>query len=243
MIKSNKNLDINEINKFSDNAKEWWNEKGPYHSLHKLNFIRLVYIKNTLENHFKRKNLTHPLKDLSILDVGCGGGLICEPLRRLGAIPVGVDPSAENISVAKEHAACFGLEILYIASSLEDLNDQKTYDVVLALEVLEHVPNPKEFLLRCFEKTNPGGLCIVATLNRTLQSYLQGIIAAEHILKWVPKGTHQWSKFLKPSELYHLFKDAGFKDASFQGVSFLPLKNDWILSKTLEINYMGYAIK
>ena len=243
MIKPNNNIDLNEVKKFSDNAQDWWNETGSYQSLHKLNMIRLSYLKSLLMQHFHKKPDALPLKNLTILDVGCGGGLVCEPLSRLGASVTGIDPSPENTSIAKDHARHFGLDILYSTCTLEDLQDQKTYDVVLALEVLEHIPNPADFLALCFEKTSPGGLCIVATLNQTLRSYLEGIIAAEYVLKWLPKGTHHWSNFLKPAELFHLFKKAGFQDASFKGVHFSPLKNEWSLSDTLEINYMGYAIK
>ncbi len=243
MIKSN-NIDIHEIKKFSDNAHTWWDEGGPYQALHKLNIIRLSYLKTILARHFHQTEKDLPLKDLKILDIGCGGGLVAEPLCRLGAQVTAIDPSPENILIAKEHAKHFGLsDIFYSTSTLEDFNDHKTYDVVLALEVLEHTPNPGAFLTACFEKTAPGGLCIVATLNRTLRSYLEGIIAAEHILKWLPKGTHHWSNFLKPSELYHLFRNAGFQNVSFQGISFSLLKNEWELSDTLQINYMAYAIK
>lgn len=244
MIKPTNNLNLNEVQKFSDNAQEWWNESGPYQSLHKINIARLSYIKELLITHFKLdQNSPLPLSDLSILDVGCGGGLISEPLSRLGASVTGVDPSPENISIAKDHAAQFALDILYSSCTLEDLKDQRTYQVVLALEVLEHVPNPEAFLSLCFEKTAPGGLCIIATFNRTLKSYLEGIIAAEYILKWVPKGTHHWSHFLKPAELYHLLKKVGFQDVSFKGLNFSILKNEWALSDTLEVNYMGYALK
>lgn len=243
MIKPNNNIDLNEVQKFSDNAQEWWNESGPYHSLHKINITRLSYIQNLLVQHFGLENKTPSLKNLNILDVGCGGGLIAEPLSRLGASVMGIDPSDENISIAKEHASTFGLDILYSPCSLEDLKDQRTYDVVLALEVLEHVPNPEAFVSLCSEKVAPGGIFIIATLNRTLRSYLEGIIAAEYVLKWVPKGTHSWSHFLKPAELYHLLKKSGFQDVSFKGVHFSVLKNEWTLSDTLEVNYMGYATK
>lgn len=244
MIHPHKNINLHEVKKFSENAHEWWNETGPYQPLHQLNILRISYLKKLFMQHFHQSSgSSFPLKDLEILDVGCGGGLIAEPLSRLGARVTGIDPSSENISIAKDHAAQFGLDILYSSCLLEDFNDNKTYPVVLALEVLEHVPNPAAFIAAAAEKTAPGGLCVVATLNRTWRSYLQGIVGAEHILQWVPKGTHQWSKFLKPAELYHHFKNAGFQDVSCQGVTFSPMKNDWVLSDTLEVNYMAYAVK
>ena len=243
MIHPHKDINLDEVQKFAANAHEWWNEMGPYQPLHKLNIIRISYLKDLLIQHFKQKKGPTPLKNLEILDIGCGGGLVAEPLCRLGAHVTGIDPSPENIMVAKEHASLFGLDILYSACSVEELKDNKTYQIVLALEVLEHTPNPAQFIAAMAEKVAPGGLCIVATLNRTWRSYLQGIVAAEHILQWVPKGTHNWSKFLKPAELYHHFMNSGFQEVSCQGLTFSPLKNDWFLSDTLEVNYMAYAVK
>ncbi|MFN7662290.1 MAG: bifunctional 2-polyprenyl-6-hydroxyphenol methylase/3-demethylubiquinol 3-O-methyltransferase UbiG [Alphaproteobacteria bacterium] len=243
MITPHKNMHIHEVEKFENLAHQWWDESGPYQSLHALNFVRLGYIRNLLLSYFKLTPSKTPLKNLHILDIGCGGGLMAEPLCRLGASVTAIDPGKENIATAKAHAHHFGLNIFYSQSTLEDFNDHKTYDVLLALEVLEHIPNPQAFLKECLQKTKPQGLCIVATLNRTWRSYLQGIIAAERLLKWVPQGTHQWSSFLKPSELYHHFSNAGFSDVKFQGISFSILKNEWVLSDTLEVNYMAYGIQ
>jgi 2-polyprenyl-6-hydroxyphenyl methylase/3-demethylubiquinone-9 3-methyltransferase len=244
MAESKNNLSLQEVEKFSQKSAEWWNESGPYKPLHKLNITRISYIKNILGSHFKRTFGNEiPLKDINVLDVGCGGGLISEPLCRLGASVTGIDPSPENIKVAKEHANNFLLDVQYNSCLIEHLDDRKTYDAVLSLEVLEHVPNPEQFVRTCFEKVSPGGILILSTLNRTLQSYLKGIIAAEYVLKWVPKGTHNWSQFLKPSELHQFLKKTGCSDVSFQGISFSPLKNEWYLSDTLEINYFATAKK
>ncbi|MDC0348836.1 bifunctional 2-polyprenyl-6-hydroxyphenol methylase/3-demethylubiquinol 3-O-methyltransferase UbiG [Alphaproteobacteria bacterium] len=244
MAESKNNLSLQEVEKFSQKSSEWWNESGPYKPLHELNITRVSYIKNILGSHFKRtfENET-PLKKINVLDIGCGGGLISEPLCRLGASVTGIDPSPENIQIAKEHSNAFLLDIRYSNCLIENLDDRKTYDAVLSLEVLEHVPNPEQFVRTCFEKVSPGGILILSTLNRTLQSYLKGIVAAEYILKWVPKGTHSWSQFLKPCELHQLLKKAGCSDVSFQGISFSPLKNEWHLSDTLEINYFATAKK
>ena len=243
---TNKSLFTNakEIEKFSKEAENWWNEAGPFKALHQLNLIRLSFVKHTVCTHFGRPpQVNAPLKDLSILDVGCGGGLVTEPLHRLGATVKGIDPSLENIKIAKEHADTFLLNIPYEATPIENLSLRNTVDVIISLEVLEHLDNPKSFLKECYLRLNPGGIIILSTLNRTIRSYIEGIVSAEYILKWIPKGTHEWQKFLKPSELHRSMRHLGFTDLNFQGLSYSVLKGEWELTDTLEVNYFVTAIK
>jgi 2-polyprenyl-6-hydroxyphenyl methylase/3-demethylubiquinone-9 3-methyltransferase len=233
-----------EIEQFSRHAPDWWDETGPLAPLHRLNPVRLGYIREQAATHFKRKGKT-PLKGLSALDVGCGGGLVTEPLVRLGAKVTGLDASKEAIKVAREHAKLSKLDIMYKESSVEELVEGKTrYDLITALEIAEHVADLDSFLGSVTSLLKPNGLLIMSTLNRTPKSFLLGIVAAEYILKWVPRGTHNWKKFLKPSDIARRFSDNGIELADLTGLVFHPFKGDFELRKDdLAVNYMLTAIK
>jgi 2-polyprenyl-6-hydroxyphenyl methylase/3-demethylubiquinone-9 3-methyltransferase len=242
MSRTNKN---SEIEKFSRDAPRWWDEDGPFKPLHRLNPARMQYIKTQICNHYNLDyNNLKALKDLNILDIGCGGGLVCEPLARLGATVTGIDGDDVAIQIAKDHATQSGLKINYRVATAENIlstdNRQPIteYDIVLALEIIEHIDNPSEFVKTTASLVKPGGIIIFSTLNRTPKSYLLGIVAAEYILRWVPRGTHEWSKFLRPSELAKLTKAQNLEVTDITGLIFNPLKNDFTLSKTdLDVNY------
>lgn len=226
-------IDPAEVAQFGLLADQWWDEKGPFKPLHRLNPVRLRYIRDQIQGHFE----TSTLKNLKILDIGCGGGLVCEPLTRLGAKVTGVDAAAENIAAAKLHAEQAGLKIDYLCDSAENLAAQnKKFDVVLALEIVEHVADVPLFLSACRHLVKKEGLLILSTLNRTAKSFALGIVAAEYILRWVPAGTHDWRKFLKPSEIATHLKDMQISDVT--GLTFQPLTGDFDLSKKdLDVNY------
>ncbi|HQS83758.1 MAG TPA: bifunctional 2-polyprenyl-6-hydroxyphenol methylase/3-demethylubiquinol 3-O-methyltransferase UbiG [Alphaproteobacteria bacterium] len=225
-------LNPSEINHFRKLADHWWEEKGPFSMLHQLNPLRVQYIKNALRGE---------LKGLKILDVGCGGGILAEPLARLGANVTGLDVVLENIEVASRHAEAEGLKIQYKALSLEDYlkTTPSKFDVVLALEVLEHVENPKYFLETCASALKEEGSLFVSTFHRTAKSYLLGIVMAEYVLKWVPKKTHHWTQFLKPSEIYEALREDGFVFEDLVGVTYDLWKSNWKISQDTSVNYMG----
>ncbi len=223
-------VDIKEIQNFSKDSNKWWDENGPFKPLHRLNPVRLRYIKQQICNHFGRDFEGFNSYDgLSILDIGCGGGLVCEPMARLGGMVTGIDADSNAIEVAKDHAAQSGLEIEYLNKSTSDIQGQQ-YDVVLALEIIEHVADADQFVREAIALCKPNGLIIFSTLNRTPQSYALGIIAAEHILRWVPQGTHNWKKFVKPSELARMVRQNGATPKDVTGMVFKPLKNKFTLS-------------
>ncbi len=230
-------VNIKEVENFAKDSSHWWDEEGPFKPLHRLNSERIRYIKSMICEHYARDtDALGALKDLSILDIGCGGGLVCEPLSRLGGKVTGVDADTNAIAVATEHAEQSGLKITYKNGAAEDLKE--TYDVVLALEVIEHVDNVEEFVENCVKLCAKDGLIIFSTLNRTPQSYALGIVAAEHILRWVPRGTHQWKKFLKPSELARMVRKAGAREHNIKGLVFNPVKNEFSLSNSnTAVNY------
>jgi 2-polyprenyl-6-hydroxyphenyl methylase/3-demethylubiquinone-9 3-methyltransferase len=235
-----------EVEQFDSLATQWWDESGPLKPLHRLNPVRLGYLKNQICGHFKRdREGFSPLKGLSLVDVGCGGGLVTEPLCRLGANVTGIDAAAKNIKVAKKHAQEHGLDIQYQATSVEKLAASgKKFDVVTALEIVEHVDDPALFIASCAKLVKKNGLIIFSTLNRTPKSYLLGIIAAEHILRWVPKGTHDWKKFLKPSEIARPLTKEGFEVTDITGLVFDPLARGFRLSETdVDVNYFLMAVK
>lgn len=237
-------IDLKELAKFEKDAAQWWDESGPQKALHRFNLVRTSFVKHLLTTHFgKNSSVCYPLEGLRILDAGCGGGLLTEPLYRLGATVMGIDPVETAIQVAKSHADTFLLNIAYEVASIEILPTDQTYHSIIALEVLEHVNDPQLFLKECYRRLMPGGLLILSTLNRTVRSYIEGIIAAEYILKWVTPGTHQWKKFLKPSELHKALKQTGFMDVNFQGARYQPLKDEWLLSDSLDVNYFAHAIR
>jgi len=231
-------VDQKEIQQFSKDSGQWWDENGPFKPLHRLNPVRLSYIKAQICEHYGRDmNALDAFKGLDILDIGCGGGLVCEPLARLGGNVTGADADAQAIEVACAHADESGLEIAYINGAAEDI--EKQFDVVLALEIIEHVTSPAEFVQNVARLVKPSGLVIFSTLNRNPKSFLLGIVAAEHILKWVPKGTHSWNKFIKPSELSRYARGAGLKPHDVTGLIFNPLKDEFALSKRdLDVNYL-----
>lgn len=235
-------VNTDEIQQFSKDAARWWDETGPFRPLHSLNPVRLGYLKSQICQHFERDETSiTPFSNLEILDVGCGGGLICEPMARMGAHVTGADADPVAIEVAQEHAKASGLDITYKNKPAEEL-DQK-FDVVLALEIIEHIDNPAAFVQSCAKLLKPGGLIIFSTLNRNPQSFVLGVFAAEHILGWVPKGTHSWHKFLRPSELAKMARDAYLNPMDISGMTFNPFKGNFELSKTnVKVNYFLSAI-
>lgn len=228
-----------EIDHFTKDSAKWWDETGPFAPLHKLNPTRLTYLKQQIENRFDS------LKNLDILDIGCGGGLVSEPLTRLGASVTGIDGDAQAIQVAKDHAEQNNLKINYLTGDAEQLlKSKKRFDVVLALEIIEHVSNPESFTALLTQLVKPNGIIIMSTLNRTPQSYALGIVAAEYILGWVPKGTHTWSKFLKPSELNSMLRCHNFGITDITGLTYNPISQNFELSNSkVAVNYFITAQK
>ncbi len=238
-------VDRAEIERFARQAAAWWTPHGPMAALHKLNPVRLAYIRDQTTAHFGRdpKKLDC-LAGLLMLDVGCGGGILSEPLARLGATMVGVDPAEENIEVARAHAADSGLAIDYRATTAEALAEAgESFDVVLAMEVVEHVADVQSFVATCASMVKPHGLMIAATLNRTLKSFALAIIGAEYILRWLPRGTHQWDKFVTPDELERAVEQCGLDVIGERGVIYNPFADRWQLSSDMDVNYMLVAVR
>ena len=233
-------LDPSEVEKFSKIAAEWWNPKGKFGVLHVFNPVRLAYIKEQVCGRLSRDPLERrPFEGLRFLDIGCGGGLLTEPMARLGARITGVDPSEKNIKTATVHAAEMGLEIDYRAATAEDLAAAgETFDVILNMEVIEHVADPQAFTRTCCNLLKPGGLMFVATLNRTLKSFGLAIIGAEYVLGWLPKGTHQWEKFITPAELKGWLGENGVAVKDQSGVTYSPFTGEWRKSRDMDVNYM-----
>ena len=232
-----------EIEKFSRMAEEWWNPQGKFKPLHKFNPIRISYIKNNIIKTLKIKDKIRPLKKVKILDIGCGGGLLSEPMSRLGADVVGIDASEKNIEVAKLHAKKNNLKIKYLCASPETLRTNAKFDIILNMEIIEHVENIDTFLKTCSNLLNKNGIMFVATINKTLKSYLFAIIGAEYILRWLPIGTHDWEKFVKPSELINISKNCKLNLDRIDGVKFNLVKNEWNLSSDKSVNYITQFIK
>ena len=233
-----------EIEKFSKIAEEWWDPNGKFKPLHKFNPIRISYIKENIINTFNLKNKKdNPLSKIKILDVGCGGGLLSEPLSRLGAEVFGIDASDNNIKIAKLHAKKSNLNIKYFCSSPEKFKIKNEFDVILNMEIVEHVEDVDFFLKSCSKLLKKGGIMFVATLNKTLKSYLFAIIGAEYILKWLPIGTHEWEKFVKPDELINFLNKFSLKLTDLKGVKFDLLNNDWKFSSDTSVNYIAKFIK
>jgi 2-polyprenyl-6-hydroxyphenyl methylase/3-demethylubiquinone-9 3-methyltransferase len=239
-------IDAAEVAKFEAMAAEWWDPNGKFKPLHMLNPCRLDYITNQIAAEFDR-DLTgpKPFAGLRLLDIGCGGGLLAEPMARLGAEVVGADAAARNIPVARLHAEQSGLEIDYRHTTAEDLAAAgERFDVVLNMEVVEHVSDPLAYLTACQQLLKPGGLMICSTLNRNPKSYLMAIIGAEHVMRWLPKGTHDWAKFITPDELYGLIRKAGLEPVDRKGMVFNPLGWSWSLSaRDLSCNYVTASVK
>jgi 2-polyprenyl-6-hydroxyphenyl methylase / 3-demethylubiquinone-9 3-methyltransferase len=238
-------IDAEEIRQFDELGDQWWNESGPMAPLHKLNPVRMGYIRRVIRDHYDLPDSIKCLQKLKIADIGCGGGLVAEPLCRMGATVTGVDAGKENIKVAAAHAKRHGLEIEYLATSAEKLAASgKKYDVVTALEIIEHVADVDVFMAALCKIVKPGGLLIMSTLNRTAKSYLLGIVAAEYVLRWLPAGTHDWKKFLKPSELAAHIEAQGLEVTDLRGLIYNPLSRDFSLSKSdIDVNYLLTATK
>jgi len=232
-----------EIEKFSKIAEEWWDPRGKFKPLHKFNPIRISYIKDNIVNSFNLKNTKKPLEDIKILDIGCGGGLLSEPMSRLGAEVYGIDASEKNINVAKLHAKKNDLKINYFCSSPENFKMKIKFDVILNMEIVEHVEDVDFFLKSCSKLLKKNGIMFVATLNKTLKSYLFAILGAEYILRWLPIGTHDWEKFVEPNKLIEILKKNDLSLEKLDGMKFNPLKNEWNLSSDKKINYIAKFIK
>ena len=247
---SSTTIDADDVARFTIIADEWWDEHGKFAPLHRLNPARIGYIRDQITRHCHGTQLPNgqsatPLDNLSLLDVGCGGGLICEPMARLGATVTGIDAGAQNINVAALHAKSTGLAINYCTSSAEDLaNTSAQFDVVLALEIIEHVANPPLFYDALAALVKPGGLLILSTLNRTTKSYLMAIIGAEYVLRWVPRGTHQWKQFIKPSEMASSLTTRQFTITDTTGIVYNPLEQSFAINpRDLDVNYLMVARK
>ena len=232
-----------EIEKFSNMADEWWNPHGKFKPLHKFNPIRIKYIKENIINHFNTKNKNKPLFGINILDIGCGGGLLSEPMCRLGANITGIDASIKNIKTAKFHAKKNGLKINYICSSPEKLKISKKFDVILNMEIVEHVEDISFFLKSCSKLLKKNGLMFVATINKTLKSYVFAIVGAEYVLRWLPIGTHEWEKFVKPEDLKKILAKNNLSLKKIDGMHFNLIKDEWGISKDLSVNYIAKFLK
>jgi 2-polyprenyl-6-hydroxyphenyl methylase/3-demethylubiquinone-9 3-methyltransferase len=238
-------IDAGEVERFSALAAEWWNPNGKFRPLHKFNPVRLAYIRDQVAARFGRDpNAARPFEGLRILDIGCGGGLLCEPMARLGAEVVGVDPSEMNIEVARLHAAESRVEVDYRASTAEALADAgEKFDVILNMEVVEHVADVGLFVARCAEMVKPGGTMFVATINRTFKALGLAIVGAEYLLRWLPRGTHQYDRLVRPGELEKALNDAGMTIIDSTGVTYNPLADRWQRSRDMDVNYMLLAEK
>ena len=234
-----------EVKKFSDLAEQWWDPTGQFKPLHKFNPVRLAYIREQILAHFKRDGLKrYPFEGLKILDIGCGGGLLCEPMARLGATVTGADASERNIAIAKIHAEQSDLDINYLATTSENLAATgEQFDIVLNMEVVEHVADVPLYLKSCADLVKPGGLMFVATINRTAKAYALAIVGAEYVLRWLPKGTHEFKKFLTPEEITSIITRHGMSIKDKTGVSFNPLHDQWKKSRDMAVNYMLLAEK
>jgi 2-polyprenyl-6-hydroxyphenyl methylase/3-demethylubiquinone-9 3-methyltransferase len=236
-------INKNEIEKFSKIAEEWWNPNGKFKPLHNFNPIRIKYIKDNIVKDFNIKSLTEPFKNIKILDIGCGGGLLSEPMRRLGASVVGIDASEKNIEVAKFHAKKSKLKIDYRVASPEKLKTKVKFDVILNMEIVEHVEDINFFIKASSKLLKNNGVMFIATLNKTLKSYVLAIIGAEYILKWLPIGTHDWEKFVKPDDLINISKKNNLILKKLDGMKFNILNNSWKVSDDTSVNYITKFVK
>lgn len=238
-------VDAEEVARFSAMAEAWWDPDGDFRPLHRLNPTRLAYIRDRVAARLDRDPLADkPMRGLKLLDIGCGGGLLSEPMARLGADVTGVDASEKNIGTASAHAAEMGLDIDYRHGTAEALAEAgESFDVVLNMEVVEHVADVGLFLKSCADLVRPGGAMVLSTINRTPQAFAMAIVGAEYVLRWLPRGTHSWRKFVRPSELSRHAEDAGLTVEHLTGVSYNPLNDRWTLSRDLSVNYMAFTTK
>ena len=232
-----------EIDKFSKMANEWWDPVGKFKPLHKFNPTRIKYIKENIINNFKLKNKLRPLSGINILDIGCGGGLLSEPMSRMGANVTGIDASDKNIKIAKLHSKKNKLKINYLCSSPEKLKITKKFDVILNMEIVEHVEDIDFFLKSCSKLLKKNGLMFVATINKTLKSYIFAIVGAEYVLRWLPIGTHEWEKFVKPDDLKKILMKYDLSLNKLEGMNFNIIKDEWSISRDLSVNYIAKFIK
>lgn len=239
-------VDPQEMENFAAMAEDWWNPTGKFRPLHNMNDFRVDFIRDQICDHFHRDpEADLPLKGLRILDIGCGGGLLCEPIIRLGAEVTGVDALEKNLKTAMTHAQQEGLDIDYRHGTIEQMvaTQQKPFDAVLNMEVIEHVVDPAQFLADCGAMAREGGMMICSTINRTSKAFVFAIVGAEYVLRWLPKGTHQYRKFIKPAELRRWLLDAGLEPNPSQGMSLNPISEKWKFSSDLNINYVTVATK
>ena len=239
----NNTINKKEIEKFSKIAEEWWNPEGKFKPLHKFNPIRILYIKENIIKTFKLDYNRSPLKGIKILDIGCGGGLLSEPMSRLGAKVTGIDASDKNIKVAKLHSKKNNLQIDYFCSSPEKFNTKDKFDVILNMEIVEHVEDVNFFLKSCCKLLKKNGLMFVATLNKTLKSYIFAIVGAEYVLRWLPIGTHEWEKFIKPEELISILEKNDLRLDKLDGMNFNMFNNKWSVGNDKSVNYIAKFIK
>ena len=232
-----------EIDKFSKMADEWWDPEGKFKPLHKFNPTRIKYLKENIVYNFKLKNKSKPLSGIKILDIGCGGGLLSEPMSRMGANVTGIDASDKNIKIAKVHSKKNKLKINYLCSSPEKLKITKKFDVILNMEIVEHVEDIDFFLKSCSKLLKKNGLMFVATINKTLKSYVFAIVGAEYVLRWLPIGTHEWEKFVKPEDLKQILMKYDLSLNKLEGMNFNIIKDEWSISRDLSVNYIAKFVK
>tara|TARA_B100000579_G_scaffold424283_1_gene428520 strand:+ start:395 stop:1117 length:723 start_codon:yes stop_codon:yes gene_type:complete len=238
-----KTTNYKEIEKFSNLAEEWWNPNGKFKPLHKFNPSRIKYIKSEVAKHYKLNSSKKIFEKLTVLDIGCGGGLLSEPMSRMGATVTGIDASIKNIKTAMFHANKNNLKIKYLVSSPEKLNTKTKYDIILNMEIVEHVSNLNFFIESCSKLLKKNGIMFVATLNKTLKSYLFAIIGAEYVLRWLPIGTHDWNAFVKPESLINICSNSNLKLNSIDGFNYSPIFDQWNVSKDKSVNYITSFIK
>lgn len=238
-------IDAAEVDKFDRLAAEWWNPKGKFRPLHKFNPVRLAFLRRELCRHFDRdQKAERPLEGLRILDIGCGGGLLSEPLARMGATVVGADAAPTNIEVARRHAEQSGVSVDYRNTTAEALAAEgETFDAVLAMEIVEHVASVPDFVAACCRMVRPGGLTVFATINRTPKAFALAILGAEYVLRWLPKGTHEYGKLVRPVELERAFTANGLTPREPIGVTYQPVRDEWQLSRDIAVNYMILAVR